>query len=459
MVPKSSDKITEEVLINWYVACDPNKPLSGPDDRDGRYFDLSRFETDDGRIVSLWGKYERTKITRAIDWAAKQEGQSCQLFSGYSGTGKTTELNTLANLLEDQGYAVLLADFKDYHNLSHELAIEDLMVIVAAALGEKVDERLQTTSPSYWERFKDFCEQDVELQGLTLPAGVMDLKIGLAHDKSFWQKMRGALALSLGKLRDDSHAYIRRCVARIRQVEPDRKGVVLIVDSLEKLRSTRTDQFNQVMESVLQVLRDSASFLRLPECHVIYAVPPYVDQMSAGVESSFDGMHGLLPAVKVLERGPSDQLSEDGVRALVRLLELRFPVHKVFGEDLVLLRRLIVQSGGHVRQLLTYCRDLLLQARDRELPPSAEDIEDVLRPYRRRARFSVGDKAALLYQIMEQGSIEAIAEEDRADLAQLMDQYLVLCYRNGDDWYEVHPLVRDYVRETVARAETTGTDA
>jgi hypothetical protein len=27
-----------------------------------------------------------------------------------------------------------------------------------------------------------------------------------------------------------------------------------------------------------------------------------------------------------------------------------------------------------------------------------------------------------------------------------MDSYIVLCYRNGDGWYEIHPLVRDYVQ-------------
>lgn len=37
-------------------------------------------------------------------------------------------------------------------------------------------------------------------------------------------------------------------------------------------------------------------------------------------------------------------------------------------------------------------------------------------------------------------------------LVTFLDSLLVLCYRNGDEWYGVHPLVRDEIRELAARA-------
>jgi hypothetical protein len=38
-------------------------------------------------------------------------------------------------------------------------------------------------------------------------------------------------------------------------------------------------------------------------------------------------------------------------------------------------------------------------------------------------------------------------------LASLLDDFNVLCYRNGDGWYDVHPLVRDKLSELLARED------
>ncbi|MCP4659608.1 MAG: hypothetical protein GY856_29755 [bacterium] len=40
--------------------------------------------------------------------------------------------------------------------------------------------------------------------------------------------------------------------------------------------------------------------------------------------------------------------------------------------------------------------------------------------------------------------------QDFATLAHYMDDYLVLCYRNDEGWFEVHPLVREHVRRLAA---------
>lgn len=46
-------------------------------------------------------------------------------------------------------------------------------------------------------------------------------------------------------------------------------------------------------------------------------------------------------------------------------------------------------------------------------------------------------------------------------LVTFLDSHLVLCYRNGDEWHDVHPLVRDEVRALAASAAgaTTASEA
>jgi hypothetical protein len=42
--------------------------------------------------------------------------------------------------------------------------------------------------------------------------------------------------------------------------------------------------------------------------------------------------------------------------------------------------------------------------------------------------------------------LESIKELPR--LARFFDTHLVLNYRNAEDWYDIHPLLQDVIRET-----------
>jgi len=44
-------------------------------------------------------------------------------------------------------------------------------------------------------------------------------------------------------------------------------------------------------------------------------------------------------------------------------------------------------------------------------------------------------------------------------LVTFLDSHLVLCYRNGDEWYDVHPLVRDEVRQLARRREADAAES
>jgi hypothetical protein len=52
--------------------------------------------------------------------------ESIRLFSGFRGSGKTTELLRLRRLLEDRGYFVLYADALNYVNAAEPIEITDL---------------------------------------------------------------------------------------------------------------------------------------------------------------------------------------------------------------------------------------------------------------------------------------------------------------------------------------------
>ncbi len=436
-----------DTIGKWIANCDPQVPID-PDDE--RYLDFEQFD-DDG---SLRGE---DHITGLYDGVTLRPAPSCQLFSGFRGTGKTTELRRLKQLLEAEGYVVLLVDARNYHDLHHPLTVEDLAVFVAAAFGDATAELLEkdVVKESYYGRLKDLLKSDV-IPDVKVPMGVMDLKIGVRNAKPFWVTIRDALAASPEKLREHSHGFIRRCVRRILKTRPEPEGVVFVVDSLEKLSGLTPADFPGVMNSLLRVFRDAPDLLRIPSCHVIYSMPPYARIVSPRLASQFR-MSLVLPAIKVFERGEDPAPFAPGVRALSELVARRIPVDKVFGPRRDLLERLVTYSGGHIRMLIVFVQELLYGAARRGLPPAEKDVERAVQPFREQAQMAVRRSGVpILERVLHHGSIASHDDDLDPMVAQFLDDFIVLCYRNGGGWYEVHPLVRDYVRELAAEIAEEG---
>jgi hypothetical protein len=429
-------------LQEWLAQCDPKTPLELGDER---YLDLGH-ALDDQRL-GLRGQYS---VDRLLDPIDLEKDSSCQLFTGFPGTGKSTELRRLAHLLEEQGYSVLLVGAEDYLNLEETLAIVDLLIVVASAFGDATDKRLKkdVTSETYMRRLLDFLKTDIAISEAKLPVDVLELKVGIGHSRPFWLEVRKTLASSLGKLADNAHNFVRRCVSEIRDAEPQTQGVVFIVDNLERLSPILSRQFSEVMESVVRTFSRHSSLLRLPGCHVVYTVPPYVQMVSPRLNDHYDGRSFLLPAVKVCEPGLPLRPYAPGIDAFVEIVKRRLPVDRIFGDREDLLEKLVLYSGGHVRTLISFLKDLIYEGRHGGIPPTEDVIERIVQPFRSKARNKMGRQGPFLLDAVERrGTLEDVDKEDHAELASFMQDYLVLCYLNGDDRYEIHPLIRETVQE------------
>lgn len=146
--------------------CDPLRPLSPGDPR------YVEFDADPPtRGDRSWVELLRETILLSDD--------SCQLFSGFSGTGKTTELLRLKGELErDAGDAddpshVVFIDFSEYVDVYSPITIVDVVRVLAycmdraAALAEKKDPEVE---PGYLRRLFDFVSsRDLDLQKIVSP--------------------------------------------------------------------------------------------------------------------------------------------------------------------------------------------------------------------------------------------------------------------------------------------------
>ncbi|MGH2398041.1 MAG: hypothetical protein ACRDFW_13930, partial [bacterium] len=434
--------VTANEVKNWLSACSPDQPIES---KDPRYVPLHAFKTE-GRVVSLRGE---DPILPVFDTITLSSSRSCQLFSGYIGTGKSTELKRLAQLLREKDYIVLYSDAQRYHDLAHPIAIEELLVILAGAFGEAAGEHLRKKdliAKSYWQRFLEFLQTEINPESMTVNVGVADLKLNLMHGRPFWLKVRDALGSKIDSLRHDAHEFVGEVVATLKRHFSKAPGVVFLFDSLERLRGPE-NEFKSTMDSVIRVLIQYADLLQLPDCHVVLTVPPYAALIRPDLSDKYDNLFRVLPAIKVLERGPDETPFPDGILAMATIVEKRIPADRVFGAARrELLQKLIISSGGHVRTLLLFLRELLMGTLRGGLPVTEKQVDRVIELYAERARNSIRPEGVhLLDSVRRLTTLDEIQDTELGLLARYIDSHLVLCYQNDEGWFEVHPLVRDHV--------------
>lgn len=417
-------------LREWIEKCDPNQALPAGDPR---YFDFAAQEDKSLRGLDHLGLL-KDPILLGLP-------SSCQLFSGFRGTGKSTELQRLKSDLEQEGFAVLLVDAGEYHDLAHPLVFEDLLVILGAALGEAIDARLQDRAPkrSFWRKVADLAqkiridEKTVSTPGdiLGVPLPQLDLKYGVKSDLDFWHKVRAFLKTKPAALRDELHQHVRFYIEALRREEPRRRGVVFIVDGLERLSGPLTE-LDDFIDHTLAVFSADPSALRLPGCHVIYTIPPYVQLLNPGLRHSYR-VGVALPTIKIRERYTGDSF-EPGIQALIGLLRKRIPqIEQLFASPQVL-EKLVISSGGHVRNLLGLMVDLLFQARRLGLPIHEADVDTVAQLWREPMRLAITSEAATMLERVRQ--TESFYLRQGRDVANAVGSLTtnLLILHDGEKW-------------------------
>ncbi len=141
-----------------------------------------------------------------------------------------------------------------------------------------------------------------------------------------------------------------------------------------------------------------------------------------------------------------NQTDPAGLAILHELVKRRCPEawQAIFSEQQ--LDELGKASGGDLRDFFRLIRDCLVKASTRnEYAVSDKVIMQTLN-HSRREMLPIAEKDKLwLAKIHATKAAELESIERLPELARFFDTKLVLNYRNGDDWYDVHPLLRDEI--------------
>ncbi len=394
------------------------------------------------------------RFTRGIQWSP---ADSVRLLCGARGVGKSTELRRLRDKLTAAGYHVLLIDMEDFVNMTTPIDISDLLIVMAGSVGEALSMpdmlKKNPVKEGYWARFLHFLRKtnvtlpNVDL-GKLLPN---DFKIELKTDPSFRQNIQQHLAGHVGALYRDVCAFFSDCVDALRREYGEAAELVVLVDSIDHIRGT-SDNAEKVQASIETLFVGHPGKLKIPNVHFVYTVPPYLKVRSPKFGSHYGkGTVAMFPLVKVRHKD-TGKPHEEGIIALTRIIRARGDVDRLLGVDTKAeetLRKIILASGGHVRDLLRLFAEITLRAHS--VPVEPEAVEGAINQLRWEL-VPISDENALWLERIAL-SHEASLGDDKLlpKLAHFLETGLVLCYRNGPEWYDVHPLIREIVIEQAAR--------
>ena len=389
------------------------------------------------------------EIATEIDW---QDGGGVCLFTGQRGTGKSTELKRLRLRLEQLGAVVFYVDLSEFMLLTKEVEISDFLVSVAGALSEQVEIRYGGSpgGSSYWNRLTAFLQTKVEFKELGLKLPGFDIKAALKSDPDFKARVQQAARGHVAQLVQDAHGFLGESVGYVRQKVGDaNRKVVLLIDSVERIRGVGSDAM-KVYESVRNLFFGHAEHLKVPLLHIVYTIPPYLSVLASGAGTLMGGAVARRLVSTHIFKDRSRDADDAGLKVLRLVIATRYPGWaRLFVPSAI--DKLAMSSGGDLREFFRLIRLCLPAVRDdAQLPLTVEAVRPAENAARNEMLPIPADHLTWLKRITLSHDTCLEKDADLPTLAHFLDNRLVLNYRNGSDWYDVHPLLRDVVDSHVS---------
>lgn len=441
-------------LRDLFRALDFERPLDVDDPRDRALY-VEGMHTADG--------ISPTDELRVNIEIAERPGT--WLFTGHRGVGKSTELRRMAHQLRERGFVVVVTDVGEYLSLAEPVRIETLMLSAVAALAEGADRLLgasragASAAQRLWEWLTRTEVSLTQLNAKLDPAG---FTVQLKENPSFREQVQRALAASPGTWFGQVKGFVQQVVEDLRGWCGAGTQVVLILDSLERLRVTGSDA-HVCYDAIQRTFDVNGEYLKLEHLHVVYSVPPYLPFLSPRIGAYFGVEVCQLPHVKVfatpdLERGAQPALPDaHGIGLMLQSVRRRYPaVEQVL--PVTVLERLALVSSGSVRDFFRLIRSVCTKALAAN---AALPVTDARWPDRAvetlRAEMPLADEdVARLQRVRETHGIALDTMDNLDKVARLFDGGLVLNYRNGRAWCDVHYVLHDELAAAAAAALPAG---
>ncbi len=421
----------EDLLDEMYNAFTPTPLQPG----DPAYVDCRAVRGDEDVVKDLGRTVRRS---RAFTY---------QVYSGYRGSGKTTELLRLQKDLEDRGHVVVYFAADEQDISVQDAEYTDILLACTRHLLRELKDTANPNPVLDWLKARLQDLQDVMLTEINIEQ--VNLAIGLKEFAKIMASVRAEPG-QRQKIRDRIEPHTETLIKALnvfvqdaRDRLPEDTKLLVIADNLDRIVPIFRDNGRSNHE---EIFLDRHEQLKALECHIIYTVPISLIHSRWATELKDNyGIPQVLPSIMV--RWKNDDPYDKGLEILKTIIRLRLPstlrdvlVPDVFESEEVL-RELCLMSGGYVRDLVQLMQETINKTD--ELPIRARAVQravDALRDVYRRAVEE--DWWEVLREVRKDKAIENDAVQ-----RSLLFSRCVLEYRYFDDngdkqtWYDVHPVL------------------
>jgi len=351
-------------------------------------------------------------------------------FSGHRGCGKSTELlHLMANPGIQKKYWPVNFSIREEADII-DMDFRDILLAIGSRMFRdyrKAGGRLPDQLLKELNGWRGKVEEEVK----TIHAGRAGFEIGAGLDSFF-----ANTGLKM-KLEPATRAELRQVF------EKDITGLITVINNIATAIYSKEHRIPLILiddldkpnlDEARAIFHDRREIMMQPNCAIIYTVSSalfYTKEFEAIRDQAI-----FLPNIKLHPHAEPDVHDRDGYQTLRRFVFVRMNPGLIDG---LALEEAISYSGGVFREMARIMRTAIGRARRRKAAKvEIIDVEwastEIRNEYRRI--LDEGD-LEILKRVHKQNRLEY---DDR--LRPLLQLLAILEYRNGENWCDIHPVLR-----------------
>ncbi|MEH1874198.1 P-loop NTPase fold protein [Nostoc sp.] len=398
--------------------------------------DLRRFRVE-------YGEDTIDELIQLIEDSPNSDGKV--VFMGHRGCGKSTLLAEFSRRIKDKYFVVLfsIADTIEMSDVNHinvlfsiavnlMLEAEARQIDIPASTKMAIDKWFATRVRTEETNIEQEASKDFNIFKLFSLKLKVDSKIRYELKQEFERKISELIA------------QLNIIAAAIQAVT--RKQILVILDDLDKLD----------LAVVNHLFKDNIKALCLPGFRIIYTIPIAALRETAlkpTIENETNDQVVVMPVLKLFKKGESHLANatpfSETLKILCEILTKRISNNLLESSTA---EKIVLNSGGVLRELIRIsneccriCLRLIRRQPEDKVIINDEILDQAINNIRNDFAMPLG---SVDYRIL-QTTYQNFKPEDpkQQEFLDLLHGLYVLEYRNRQNWYDVHPIVVELLRE------------
>lgn len=371
------------------------------------------------------------------------------IFAGHRGCGKSTLLAEFGRQIDDRFFTVFfsISDLIEIPAINH---IQILFVIAVQLMAKAEEQQIQIPKDkkeAIFNWFKKRTRTETEAFSAEVEAG-FDLfsliKGRIKTDAGVRDEIETEFERNPRELLDN----INLIATEIKLACGDRiQDIVVIIDDIDKLDLAQTEE----------IFKKNIKLLLLPQFIVIFTIPIATIRdgvLKKYIEDETGNSIFVMPVMKLYALGDRSEMVAETKAVLLDILHKRIP-ERLFAPGIS--DRIVAYSGGVLRELIRIANECCRLARVEILQKQRrkESVEEVQIDDRlfEKALENLRNGMAITLSKDDREILQTTYTHHKPDdpkdqnFLDLLHNISAIEYRNGESWYDVHPLLVDQLRQ------------